>query len=283
MFANRRVLVAVVAVFALVFALGVGWLVRTAATTGDTTPTSGDTSTSEPTDGGVPQDDVALPGDSDPGSGSASDSDSGSATDAGQQPGSGEGEEETRTESEATKKKDNKAPRPAKTVNVNGPQGGGAMEDSCRFFVNQFGITMKVKRVFLISADAGLYRATGHCPLDTNEDLPPGAKPCVPGVRLATGQACYTGVQLEKELRPGDDGGETQTYSARVGLVFAGSCESADVAPCSEEKVAREEPSESRPVPVEWKTATSELKVQGKKDEPKPEESSPSASASPSS
>ncbi|WP_328471546.1 hypothetical protein OHA21_07515 [Actinoplanes sp. NBC_00393] len=271
MFANRRVLVAVVAAFALIFALGVGWLVRTAAAD-DPTSTSADTSTSssssssdsgsDTADGSVPQDDLALP-----------DSESDTDTDTGQ-PDSGEGGEEPGTTDD-----NNEAPRPAKTVRVNGPQGGGAMEDSCRFFVNQFSVTMKVKKVFLNGADDGLYRAAGHCPLSTNPELPSGSKPCSTATRLDTSEGCYTGVQLEKELRRGDgeNEGEPKKYEARVTVVFGGVCESANGAPCSEESVAREKPSGSRPVPVEWKATTEVLVVYGKSEA---EKSSPSPSAS---
>lgn len=257
MLANRRVLVAVVAAFTLILALGVGWLVRTAVA-GQTTPTGAGTSTSDSGEEGVPQETLGA------GPESESESESGSGSD-----GSGSNS-------------NNKAPRPAKTVNVNGPQGGGALEDSCRFFVNQFGITMKIKRVS-VSGDDELYRAQDHCPLSTNSDLPSGAEPCESGEPVDAGQACYTGVQLKKKLRlDGDEEDEEiRDYFARVTVLFTGTCESTDVAPCSEEEVARQLPSESRPVRVVWKATTIDLRVRGKTDaEPKPDESSPSPSAS---
>jgi hypothetical protein len=283
MFANRRVLVAVVAAFALIFALGVGWLVRTAAAD-DPTSTSADTSTSttsETADGDVPQDDLALP-DSD----TVPEPDTGQTDngEGGEEPGTTDNNNETDNNNNENNNNENnnEAPRPAKTVRVNGPQGGGAMEDSCRFFVNQFSVTMKVKKIFLNGADDGLYRAAGHCPLSTNPELPAGSRPCSTATRLQTGQGCYTGVQLEKELRRGDgeNEGEPERYEARVTVVFAGVCESAAGAPCSEEKVAREKPSGSRPVPVEWKTTTEVLVVYGKAEAEKSPSPSASASAS---
>lgn len=269
MITNRRRVVAIAAAFTLVFALGVAWLVRTAmadstvrasadAGRDTSTPTSSATDSTGPADERTPS---TRP------TSSAHPSERPSRRpDPPSSPAGGAGE-------------NNVPPPPAETIRVSGPLGGGPMDDSCRFFINPFEVTLTIRSIVLASADAGLVREDEHCPAGAFASVAKDLKPCRPGATVAAGAACYAGVQLipEKRVPPGG-GGPFQEYSAQVRLGFTATCVSVNVTPCSQDDVARRAPSATSPVKIEW-TPTSDARVValGKPGE------SPSASPSASS
>jgi len=160
------------------------------------------------------------------------------------------------------------------------------MDDSCRFFINPFEVTLTVRSVALVPADSGLAREDKHCPVSAFFSTEYDLKPCLVGATVAAGKACYAGFEIVPEKRPAP-GEQLQPYSAKVRLDLAANCVSADVTPCSQADVARRVPSADNPVPIRWTpTSDSTVNVFGKREtqesgQPSPDESS-AASSSPS-
>ncbi|BBH69807.1 hypothetical protein ACTI_64920 [Actinoplanes sp. OR16] len=285
MSADRRRVAAVVATFALVLMAGVVWLVRTATGhpassagggTAISAPASpppsrvGATSSAragDPTGGTRPGEDTQPPGEDTTGPDDqatrSGDGPLSTATPPGTPGTPGNGDQAGEPTGGG-----GDPPAPMRSVRINGPLGGGPMDDSCRMFQNAFGVPLTVESVGLASADDGMTLDYEHCPAKTFASVDAELQPCRPSARISAGHSCYTGAELDEDKRlPPGSGENRREYEAVARIVFTAQCVSTEVTPCSEEAVTLLSPSAGEPVVVTWEaTATAPFRRIGRDD-----------------